>query len=183
MRKTIACLLVGLAVSPLQSSAQSPVPPLDPGSFRAFAAPANAVRVSDFSGLPVPRYASLKFDEVNGRSGPSFDYPVAWSYQRSGLPVIIVRESQEWRKIRDPQGDEVWVHKRMLETARTVIAVDRGALRRKADPRSTALAAFEAGTVARLRSCAADWCEIETSGVTGWTEADLLWGARDLPAP
>jgi len=155
---------------------------LDPGSFRAFAAEGSAPRLSDFSGLPVPRYASLRYGEVNGRAGPSFDYPVAWSYRREGLPVVIVRESQEWRKIRDPQGDEVWVHRRMLAEDRTVITTDSGRLRRSAGARGVALAAFEAGVVARLVRCEAGWCEIRTEEVSGWTEASLLWGAFDIPA-
>src|SRR5262249_28607550 len=65
------------------------------GSLQAYAGSGGDVRISDFSGLPVPRYASLKSEKVNGRSGPSTDYPVEWTYQRLGLPVVIVRESQD----------------------------------------------------------------------------------------
>ena len=84
----------------------------------------------------MPRYSSLRYDKVNGRAGPSLDYPVTWTYERLGLPVVIVRESQEWRKIRDPQGDEVWVHRRMLAADRTAITTAAGAIKRDADSRS-----------------------------------------------
>ena len=101
---------------------------LTPGSFRAYAAEGIEPRLSDFSGLPVPRYASLRFDEVNGRSGPSLDYPVKWTYERAGLPVVVIRESNEWRKVRDPMGDEVWVNASQLAEQRTAITTHAGAM-------------------------------------------------------
>ena len=79
----------------------------------------------------MPRYASLKFDEVNGRAGPSTDYPVRWNYERAGLPVIVIRESKEWRMIRDPMGDEVWVNKSQLGGQRTAITTDNGVVYRE----------------------------------------------------
>ena len=32
------------------------------------------------SGLPVPRYVTLKFDAVNARAGPSDDHKLLWVY-------------------------------------------------------------------------------------------------------
>jgi len=155
---------------------------LSPGSFKAYAAEGVESRVSDFSGLPVPRYSSLRYDKVNGRAGPSLDYPVAWSYQRLGLPVVIVRESQEWRKIRDPQGDEVWVHRRMLAAERTAITTNAGSIRRSAESRSAAVARFEAGAVLQLAGCDAAWCRVEAEGRKGFVLKSEVWGADDLPA-
>lgn len=155
---------------------------LTPGSFKAYAAEGVESRVSDFSGLPVPRYSSLRYDRVNGRAGPSLDYPVAWSYERLGLPVVIVRESQEWRKIRDPQGDEVWVHRRMLAAERTAITTDAGSIRRSAESRSAAVARFEAGTVLQLAGCDVAWCRVEAEGRKGFVLKSEVWGAGDLPA-
>ena len=154
---------------------------LVPGSFKAYAAEGVASRVSDFSGLPVPRYSSLRYDKVNGRAGPSLDYPIAWSYSRLGLPVVIVRESQEWRKIRDPQGDEVWVHRRMLAAERTAITTTTGAIKRTADSRSAAVARFGAGAVMQLESCEGAWCRVEADGRKGFVLRTQLWGADELP--
>lgn len=154
---------------------------LTPGSFKAYAADGVETRVSDFSGLPVPRYSSLRYDKVNGRAGPSLDYPVAWTYERLGLPVVIVRESQEWRKIRDPQGDEVWVHRRMLAAERTVITTDKGAMRRSAESRSGFVARFNAGAVLQLRGCNDAWCEVEAEGRRGFVLKSEVWGADQLP--
>jgi SH3-like domain-containing protein len=155
---------------------------LTPGSFKAYATDGVAARVSDFSGLPVPRYSSLRYDEVNGRAGPSRDYPVQWTYERLGLPVVIVRESQDWRKIRDPMGDEVWVNKTQLAAERTAITVVAGVIRRTADAKSGLIARFEAGAVLRLSGCQGEWCRVEADGRKGWTLQSGLWGADDLPS-
>lgn len=162
-------------------TAQAPAATLAPGSFKAYAAEGVESRVSDFSGLSVPRYSSLRYDKVNGRAGPSLDYPVTWSYERQGLPVVIVRESQEWRKIRDPQGDEVWVHRRMLANDRTAITTNSGAIKHDADSRSPAVARFGIGAVLKLESCTPAWCRVEAAGRKGFVLKAQLWGADTLP--
>jgi SH3-like domain-containing protein len=181
--------ICGAALASPVSDAQSlPVPaPQVPatalalGSFKAYAAEGVESRVSDFSGMPVPRYSSLRYDKVNGRAGPSLDYPVTWTYERQGLPVVIVRESQEWRKIRDPQGDEVWVHRRMLAAERTAITTAEGAIKHDAESRSAAVARFGVGAVLRLESCTPAWCRVEADGRKGFVLKSQLWGADELP--
>lgn len=155
---------------------------LTPGSFKAFAAGSVEARVSDFSGQPVPRYASLKFDEVNGRAGPSTDYPVRWNYARAGLPVIIVRESKEWRMIRDPMGDEVWVNKSQLGGQRTAITTDNGLVYREPSGGSPRVAKFSAGAVVSLGDCGNVWCRVTADGRKGWVQRSHLWGADPLSA-
>jgi len=58
------------------------------------------------SGFPVPRYVSLKVGKVNGRTGPSRQHAIAWQYRRKGLPLVVVAETEMWRKVRDVTGDE-----------------------------------------------------------------------------
>lgn len=155
---------------------------LTPGSFKAFAAEGVEARVSDFSGQPVPRYASLKYDAVNGRAGPSTDYPVRWNYERAGLPVIVIRESKDWRMIRDPMGDEVWINQSQLGGQRTAITTDTGMVYR--DPRldSAKVAKFSAGAVVSLGDCGNAWCRVTAEGRKGWVKRAHLWGADPLPA-
>jgi SH3-like domain-containing protein len=154
---------------------------LTPGSFKAYAPTAgSAPRVSDFSGKPVPRYASLRHDEVNGRAGPSTDYPVRWTYERAGLPVVIVRESQDWRKIRDPMGDEVWINKSQLAAERTAITTSAGEILREPHPRAAAVARFQPGAVVSLGACPTDWCRVAAEGLGGWMRKSQLWGADPL---
>ncbi len=154
---------------------------LTPGSFRAFAAEGVEPRMSDFSGLPVPRYASLRFDMVNGRSGPSADYPVKWTYERAGLPVVVVRESNEWRKVRDPVGDEVWVNKSQLAEQRTAITTHAGVMHLTPAADAAQAARFNPGTVVSLGDCGTVWCPVSTQGQKGWILREQLWGADALP--
>ena len=183
-RSRIAVFALIAQISGIALAANAPAfaqETLTPGSFKAFAAEGVEARVSDFSGQPVPRYASLKFDEVNGRAGPSMDYPVRWNYARAGLPVIVVRESKEWRMIRDPMGDKVWVNKSQIGAQRTAIATDTGIVYR--DPRLDAVkvARFKAGAVVSLGECGNAWCRVTADGRKGWVQRAHLWGADPLP--
>src|SRR3989442_14012394 len=73
------------------------------------------------SGLPLPRYVSLKSDHVNVRAGPTKDNDVAWTYTRSGLPVEITAEFENWRRERDSEGAEGWVYHSMMSGRRTAV--------------------------------------------------------------
>lgn len=170
--------ICGIALAASAANAQEA---LTPGSFKAFAAEGVEARVSDFSGQPVPRYASLKFDQVNGRAGPSMDYPIRWTYERAGLPVIVIRESKDWRMVRDPVGDEVWINHSQLAGERTAITMDAGVIHR--DPRTDAglVARFSAGAVVSLGDCGNLWCRVEAEGRKGWVKRAHLWGADPLP--
>ncbi len=79
------------------------------------------------SGLPVPRYVSLKSDHVNVRAGPTKDNDVAWVYTRSGLPVEITAEFENWRRVRDSEGAEGWVYHSLLSGRRTAVSGARQA--------------------------------------------------------
>ena len=155
---------------------------LTPGSFKAFAAEGMEARVSDFSGQTVPRYASLRYDEVNGRAGPSPDYPVRWTYERAGLPVVVIRESKEWRMIRDPMGDEVWINQSQLAPRRTAITTQAGVIYREPRTDAVKIARFGAGAVVSLGDCGQVWCRVEGDGHKGWVGKADLWGADTLRA-
>ena len=138
------------------------------------------LRISDFSGKPVPRYASLKYDEVNGRAGPGTDYPKKWVYRRQGLPVMVIRESRDWAKIRDPQGDEAWVHQRLLAARRTGITASALLLSQRPFPDAPPVAQVAMGVVIDIADCEGDWCRAAINGYRGWAPRDSVWGADDL---
>ncbi len=137
-------------------------------------------RISEFSGLPVPRYASLKYDEVNGRGGPGTNYPIKWVYRRQGLPVMVVRESREWAKVRDPQGDEVWVHQRLLAARRTGITATSTTISQHADTAAPLVAAIDMGVVIDIADCTGEWCRAHVKDISGWTPRASIWGADAL---
>jgi len=133
------------------------------------------------SGLPVPRYVSLKSDHVNVRAGPTKDNDVAWVYTRSGLPVEITAEFENWRRVRDSEGAEGWVYHSLLSGRRTAVVSmkskdDLAPLRESADPISVVTARLQAGVVAQVRKCTSNWCHVVGNGFDGWIEQQRLWG-------
>jgi SH3-like domain-containing protein len=95
--------------------------------------------------------------------------------------VVVVRESQDWRKIRDPMGDEVWVNKSQLAAERTAITMVAGEVRRSPDTKGGVIARYAAGAVMSLGDCRAQWCAVEAEGRRGFVPQDQLWGADPLP--
>ena len=133
------------------------------------------------SGLPVPRYVSLKSDHVNVRSGPTKDNEVAWVFTRTGLPVEITAEFENWRRVRDSEGSEGWVYHSLLSGRRTAVITmkrkdDLASLYESAAEASAVVARLQAGVLAQVKKCVAGWCHIAGSGFDGWIEQQRLWG-------
>jgi len=133
-------------------------------------------RVSQFSGKPVPRFETLRYSEVNGRAGPSLEHPVRWRYQREGLPVLIVKESQDWRRVQDPDGEEVWMHARMLRAAKFGMAQSELKLYQTASATSQPIAQLEAGVMVTLLDRQDDWVRVSVDGHRGWALQSAIWG-------
>ena len=132
------------------------------------------------TGLPLPRFVSLHAPKVNVRTGPGVRYPVDWVLVRRAMPVEIVAEFEHWRKIRDWQGTEGWVHQSMLSGTRTaVIMTEVRPLRRQADPAAPVVARVEPGAIGRVLSCAGVWCRLDVAGFKGWIERSAIWGVGD----
>jgi len=133
------------------------------------------------SGLPVPRYVSLKFEAVNARSGPGDDHRLLWVFHAKGLPVEVVAETDEWRRVCDPDGGLSWVHKRTTEGRRTVMRTQPGPAPIRIGPRdSVPVRAFLANrALADLDRCERGWCRVRVSRVSGWVKASDLWGADE----
>ena len=134
------------------------------------------------SGLPVPRFVSLKSDKVNVRGGPNRDQDVRWVYTRAGMPVEITAEFENWRRIRDWEGQEGWVYHSLLSGKRTAVVVpnmkdELVPLYESADVESAVVAKLQAGVQGMLQSCSGVWCELRGKGFAGWIRQDRLWGA------
>ncbi len=133
------------------------------------------------SGFAIPRFVSLKAEKVNVRRGPSSEHPVAWVFQRKGMPVEIVAEFENWRRIRDSDGEEGWILQNMLTGKRTAVVAPwrRGqalSLRSTAAAGSALVAKIGAGVVGDVTSCTGEWCEVTAGGYDGWIEQAMLWG-------
>ncbi len=133
------------------------------------------------SGLPLPRFVTLKAGKVNVRKGPSSDHDVAWVYQRKGLPVEITAESDNWRKIRDETGAEGWILQSMLSGKRAVLvaswAKDKGVmLRDDASAKAGFVARLTPGVMGDISSCDGQWCEVSAGDYEGYALQSELWG-------
>jgi SH3-like domain-containing protein len=135
------------------------------------------------SGQPVPRFVSLKFAKINARAGPGRDYPVRWVYQRKGLPVRVIAETEEWRRIQDPQGSTAWVLRRMIDGKRTAIVRPARDMRLgmhvKPDSGSRVAAWASDGVIVDITDERPGWREIKSGRFKGWVPASQLWGGDD----
>jgi SH3-like domain-containing protein len=142
---------------------------------------ANDVGTGSASGLPVPRFVSLKPDRVNVRSGPTRDHEVAFMFTRPALPVEITAESDNWRRIRDWEGSEGWVYHSMLSGRRTALVTAKQPdqlvpLYEEADTASALVARLQPGVLGTVKQCSGTWCRIAGTGFDGWIAQDRLWG-------
>jgi SH3-like domain-containing protein len=134
------------------------------------------------SGLPLPRFVSLKADKVNVRRGPSSDHAVAWVFQRKGLPVEIVAEFENWRRIRDSDGEEGWILQNLLTGKRTAVIAPWKLdltipLHDAPGASSPEVAKLTAGVLGDIDNCNGTWCEVTAGGFDGWVEQTQIWGA------
>lgn len=134
------------------------------------------------SGLPVPRFVSLKSDRVNVRTGPNTDQDVRWVYTRAGMPVEVIAEFENWRHIRDWEGADGWVYHSLLSGKRTAVVVPNlkdalVPLYARPDMSAKVVAELQGGVLGTLAACTGTWCEFRGKGFNGWVRQDRLWGA------
>ncbi len=145
-------------------------------------APAPKIDKGPVTGLPIPRFVSIKADKVNVRKGPSRDHGIAWIFQRAGLPVEITAEFENWRRIRDSDGAEGWVMQSMLSGRRTALVApwskDRMlSVRRTSNDAAPVVARLEPGVLGAIEACSGEWCRLDGEGFDGWIRQSDLWGA------
>ena len=174
------CVAAGLYYAFSGGEPRVAISPAAAGQERAAANNAEP-RPGTGTGLPVPRFVSLKSERVNVRRGPSSNHNVAWVFTRKGLPVEVVAEFDHWRRVRDSEGAEGWVYHSLLSGRRTVIAAPWSGkkligLRDKASLSSGIVALIAAGAIGQLQSCDGKWCQVDFAGYEGHVAQDRLFG-------
>lgn len=165
------------AEAPASNAAATPKPPAKPT-----AATMMANGIGPVSGLPVPRFVSLKSSRINVRRGPGDDYPVEWIFTRKGMPVRITGEYSLWRRIQDQDGDTGWVYHSMLSGERTASVLpvpgspDPRPIYASADATANLVALAEPGVIGEVKGCTGPWCKIEIRGYEGFIPRDQIWG-------
>ncbi len=129
------------------------------------------------SGLPLPRFVSLASSEAHMRTGPGQQYPILWTYIRQGLPLEITAEYGNWRRVRDHDGTQGWMHGALLSGVRTaIITGSTRTLYSKPQPDSRVVAQAEVGVQIRLLRCNPGWCRTEIAGQKAWVSRSAIWG-------
>lgn len=168
------------AAAPQAAPAPPPPPPPPPHP----PVRENPVR-GPVTGLPLPRFAATRSDEINLRAGPGMRYHVEWVLTRKDMPVEIIREHDVWRRVRDSEGTEGWVQTGTLSGRRVFVVVRSAAtLRRRAAEDAEPVARLAVGVMGRIRGCAdkADWCEVQAGGHRGFLPRSAFWGVyKDEP--
>ena len=135
------------------------------------------LRTGPVTGLPLPRFVSLKANEANVRRGPSTSHRIDWVFARRDMPLQVTAEYENWRRVVDRDGVGGWVHYIMLSGVRTVIIdTDMQPLYARQDESSPQEAILEAGVVARIEECTLNWCQLSTAGYKGWAPKSAIWG-------
>lgn len=124
------------------------------------------------------RFMSLRVDGVEGRQGPGADQRIAWLYQRAGLPVMVLAQREGWTRVRDPDGDEVWMRSEDLAVRRTVYVREQATLRRAARSNGASVAYLMPGVIGAVTACDGDWRRVAVGGRIGWVENSSLWGGE-----
>jgi len=130
------------------------------------------------SGLPIPRFISLAKNKVFMRTGPGLRYPIRWVYTKKSMPIEVIQEFDTWRKVRDVDGEEGWIHHSLLSGRRSAVIQSEESVIMLKKPQSDArpVAMVESGVIVSLESCDSDWCKTAVEGFKGWIEKKSLWG-------
>jgi SH3-like domain-containing protein len=127
--------------------------------------------------LPLPRFVSLKGSEGNARRGPGLTHRIDWVFTRSGMPLRITAEFENWRRVEDFEGAGGWVHYSLLSGVRTVlVTLDMAEFRDAPSDDATVVAQAETGVIGRILECQVDWCRVALEGQRGWVRKTAIWG-------
>lgn len=143
------------------------------------------------TGLPLPRFISLKFAETNLRKGPNPKYPITWTYKIKNYPMEVTAEFENWRRLRDADGSEGWVHETLINGSRNVLILTNDYMQpnpeyerrtrelvlfRYPDENSYPMLRVELGVMGKLKSCDQQWCKVKVENTTAWVRKINLWG-------
>jgi SH3-like domain-containing protein len=156
-----------------------------------FSSEAYTSQAGKVSGLPVPRFVSLKSGETNLRKGPNARYPIVWTYKKRGYPLEVVAEFENWRKLKDQDGQEGWVHINLINGTRNFVVKDNKYQTEQAeykvrnneliifrypDEHSFPMLRAELGVVGSVKSCDPEWCKVKIADSSGWVRKENMWG-------
>ena len=175
MLKFLIALAFGLGAC-VAAAQQAPVADMALAMPNAAEAPVQGSRGPE-TGLPLPRYVSLKTSEGRARRGPSRDHRVDWHFTRRDMPLRVTAEFEHWRRVEDAEGQGGWMHHSLLSGVRTALVMtDLSPMRARAYDSAAEVALLERGVIARILECQPEWCRLRVEGHRGWVQRSALWG-------
>lgn len=159
-----------------------------PGMAQTAAGPADATASTTaprdptkgaVTNLPLPRFVTLKSGDGNARRGPGLTHRIDWVFIKSGMPLLLTAEYENWRRVEDAEGFGGWVHYSLLSGTRSVlVSQDMAEFHTSADAASEVVFQAERGVIGKLLECSVDWCRVNTNSEKGWVEKAALWGVN-----
>ena len=122
-------------------------------------------------------FLTLRNDKVNLRQGPSFEYPVKIFYKKKYLPVLVQDTSENFRKIRDHENNNGWIHVSQLTKKKAAITVDDDLLVFSSPTIfSKPVVKLKKGRLVLIKKCKKNWCKVNVDKFKGWIKDESLWG-------
>ena len=145
------------------------------------ASSAYAENLGTDTGLKIPRFVSLKSDNSNLRVGPSENYPIKLKYIVANIPVEIIDEYKNWRKIIDYEENEGWIHKSLIKGKRFAIVNTpyENSLQVFNKPKGSNIGKIGKRNILEVKTCLMNWCKIKYGKNTGWVNKLNLWGVYE----
>ena len=129
------------------------------------------------AGVAWAERVSVKADKANVRSGPGTGkYEVLWEVERYH-PLEVVRRQGGWVFFRDFEGDEGWIHGKLLGKEATVITrTNMVNIRSGPGTQHDIVFKAERGVPFRVLERQGDWVHIQSAdGDKGWIHKKLVW--------
>jgi SH3-like domain-containing protein len=127
-------------------------------------------------------FFSLKFNEVNARTGPSSDFPVILIYKTKFLPVKAVAEYDNWYRIVDMDDDGGWVMKHLLSNYRTIITKKGTIVYSSYHEKAYQKYRVEKNVILKLVRCKEERCRVsilyDGKKDSGWINKGDMWGVE-----
>ena len=133
------------------------------------------------TGFELPRFVSLKSNDVNLRVGPSINYPIELKYIQKNLPVEIIDEFDVWRKIQDHENNKGWIHKSLIKGERFILTINKNGNVKNIynRPNGKIVGMIKSNNIINLENCLIDWCYISHIDISGWISKDSIWGVYE----
>ena len=138
-------------------------------------------KTGSITGLEIPRFVSLKSNDINIRVGPSINYPIKLKYVIQNLPLEIIDEFDVWRKSRDHEGNIGWVHKSLIKGDRYILTgyKNNEDIKLYSRPNGKIKGLIKNNNILKLKSCTPNWCKVSKGSFRGWILKDSIWGTYE----